>query len=564
MARNALWERVRLGVDDTVVIASLVLLAWPAAGGPHPALISPGRVVPLLAALCLGLAVLLLDGDRPVLRHAVTAAALLAAGFRQMHGGLPHTAVWLVLLVAVAVLAREFLGRGTGPGGNPQQALLARHAFRDPLTGLGNRRMFLEYADGVLVEPSGARSAVIIVDLDGFKAINDFHGHLVGDDLLRAAAERLSVNVRAGDTVARLDGDEFVVLMPGIDDEHAALAVAERVLTELHRPLSVTGVAMSVRVSAGVAVARDGDSLDTVLRRADQALHRAKQEGGGIARRFDPVLFAAAEARRRAEADLLRGLEAGEFEVYYQPIVDLDGGEQTVGVEALIRWRHPERGLIAPAQFLDLAESLGLLPRIGGWVLEESCRQAISWQHRFPGFELNVNLSASQLGNPRLIEEVRAVLDRTGLPPHDLVLELTESVALTDLEESARVLGALKSLGVRLALDDFGTGFSSLSHLSTLPVDVVKIDRSFVQAMPASGGASVAEAVLHIARTFNLAPVAEGVEDAAQASWLRSLGAGRAQGYHFARPMPAGGITELLDRQSAPLPILSSSADPAA
>jgi diguanylate cyclase (GGDEF)-like protein len=551
VGRNALLERVRLGVDDIVVIASLVLLAWPAAGPETP---GPGaeRIVPLLAALCLALGVLLLDGERPVLRHVTTAAALVVAGLRLANHDLPPVTVTLVLVVALGVLVRELLGSKSGTEQNRQQELLAQHEFRDNLTGLGNRRMFLEYAEEVIAEPARAQTAaVIIVDLDGFKDINDFHGHAIGDDLLRAAADRLAVNVRANDTVARLNGDEFAVLLPGVEDEHAALAVAERVLAELHRPLLVDGLPMSVRVSAGVAVARDGDRLDSVLGRADQALYRAKQEGGGIARRFDPVLFAAAEARRRAELDLMRGLEAGEFEVYYQPIVDLDGGAQTVGVEALIRWRHPERGLMAPAQFLDLAESLGLLPRIGEWVLEESCRQAITWQNQFPGFELNVNLSASQLGNPKLIDEVRAILARTGLPPQDLVLELTESVALTDLEESARVLGALKALGVRLALDDFGTGFSSLSHLSTLPVDVVKIDRSFVQAMPASGGASVAEAVLHIARTFNLAPVAEGVEDEAQATWLRELGAGRAQGYHFARPMPAIEVTELLDKQAA-------------
>ncbi|BBH66289.1 hypothetical protein ACTI_29740 [Actinoplanes sp. OR16] len=550
MGRNALLDRVRLGVDDTVVIASLVLLAWPATGGSHPGGPTGWQIVPLLAAISLGLAVLL-DGGRTILRHVVTVVALLTAGVRLSNHDLEPNAIWLVLLVAVAVLVREYLGRQVQTEQNRQQALLAQHAFRDPLTGLGNRSMFLEYAGEVMAEPARNQTAVIIVDLDGFKGINDFHGHAVGDELLRAAAERLSVNVRANDTVARLDGDEFAVLLPGVEDEQAALAVAERVLAELHRPLTVGGVPMNVRVSAGVAVAREGDRLDYVLGRADQALYRAKQEGGGVARRFDPVLFAAAEARRRAEADLMRGLDAGEFEVYYQPIVDLDGGAQTVGVEALIRWRHPERGLMAPAEFLDLAESLGLLPRIGEWVLEESCKQAISWQKGFPGFELNVNLSASQLGNPKLIEEVQAILDRTGLPPHDLVLELTESVALTDLEESARVLGALKALGVRLALDDFGTGFSSLSHLSALPVDVVKIDRSFVQAMPASGGASVAEAVLHIARTFNLAPVAEGVEDEAQAAWLRELGAGRAQGYHFARPMPAVEVTELLDKQAA-------------
>ena len=248
--------------------------------------------------------------------------------------------------------------------------------------------------------------------------------------------------------------------------------------------------------------------------------------------------------------ELRTAMDRHEFEVHYQPIVDLDG-EHTVGVEALVRWQHPERGLLPPAAFLDLAETMGMLPRLGGWVLAEACRQAAVWQRDNPGFELNVNLSASQLGNPDLIDEVRAVLEESGLPPHLLVLELTESVALTDLAESARVLHRLKTLGVRIALDDFGTGFSSLSHLGALPVDVVKIDRSFVQAMHGSAGASVAEAVLQIARTFGLSPVAEGVEDALTASRLRELDCAQAQGYHFARPMPAAELTELLTRQGA-------------
>ena len=286
------------------------------------------------------------------------------------------------------------------------------------------------------------------------------------------------------------------------------------------------------------------------MREADLALYQAKADGKGVARRFDPAQFAVAEQRRRDAAELRRAMDGREFEVHYQPIVDLDG-EHTVGVEALVRWRHPERGLLPPAAFLEVAESMGMLPELGGWVLREACRQAAEWQAHTPGFELNVNLSASQLGNPNLVDEVRAVLEHTSLLPHLLVLELTESVALTDLDESARVLTALKTLGVRIALDDFGTGFSSLSHLGTLPVDVVKIDRSFVQAMQESEGASVAEAVLQIARTFNLAPVAEGVEDAMQANRLRELECAQAQGYHFARPMPAGEISDLLTRQSA-------------
>ncbi|GIF12595.1 putative bifunctional diguanylate cyclase/phosphodiesterase [Actinoplanes teichomyceticus] len=549
MARRALLDRMRRVVDDGIVLASLVLLVWPADAAD---VTWTARLVPLAAALCLGLAMLLVVPERPILRFAPTAAALAVSGIRHVQGELAAGAIWLLLGMAVAVLFRRWAGAGSDGALirdlSTQRALLARQAYRDPLTGVGNRRMFLERAGHELAEASRTMTAVIVVDLDGFRELNETHGHEIGDDLLRAAAERLAANVRANDTVARLDGDEFVVLLPGLEDEQAAVAVAERVLTEMHRPLEFDGVTMSVRASAGVAITAGG-GIDAVLREADQALHRAKLDGGGTVRRFDPELFALEEQRRKAEGDILRALDVGEFEVHYQPIVDLDG-EHTVGVEALVRWRHPERGLVPPGVFLDMAESLGLLPRLGGWVLEEACRQAVNWQRQFPGFEMNVNLSASQLTNPHLVAEVRAILERTGLDPEHLVLELTESVALTDLVESARVLSELKSLGVRIALDDFGTGFSSLSHLSALPVDVVKIDRSFVQAMPDSGGASVAEAVLHIARTFNLAPVAEGVEDAAQAEWLRELACSRAQGYHFARPMPALGVTELLDRQA--------------
>ncbi len=552
MARKALLDRMRRAVDDGVVLASLVLLVWPAANAD---VTLTSRFVPLAAALCLGVAMLLVAPERPVLRFAPTAAALAVSGIRHVQGEIAPGAVWLLLAMAMAVLGRRWLGAGTDKAllheMTTQRALLARQAYRDPLTGVGNRKMFLERAEHELAEASRTMTAVIVVDLDGFRDLNDTHGHEIGDELLRAAADRLAANVRANDVVARLDGDEFVVLLPGLEDEQAAVAVAERVLTELHRPLEVGGLKMTVRASAGVALTAGGGGggVDHVLREADQALHRAKLDGGGAARRFDPELFALEEKRRKAEGDIIRALDMGEFEVHYQPIVDLDG-EQTVGVEALIRWQHPEKGLVPPGLFLELAEQLGLLPRLGGWVLEEACRQAVLWQLQFPGFEMNVNLSASQLSNPNLVAEVREVLERTGLEPEHLVLELTESVALVDLDESARILSELKNLGVRIALDDFGTGFSSLSHLSALPVDVVKIDRSFVQAMPESGGASVAEAVLHIARTFNLAPVAEGVEDAAQAEWLRDLACSRAQGYHFARPMPALGVTELLDKQA--------------
>jgi diguanylate cyclase (GGDEF)-like protein len=558
MGRSRTMDRARRVVDDAMIFASLSLLAWPALFGEAVGV--DGGVLtyvpPIATVFFLGVGVMLLATRWPLLQYAPVASAVIMAGFWHFrHGTVSPALTWLIIAISAIILLRQFLGARTNESLmrdlSRQRAILARQAFRDPLTELGNRTMFIDHATDALADADDTMTAIILVDLDGFKEINDTYGHATGDALLRTTAERLNANVRANDTVSRLGGDEFVVLLPRLTDDQIADAVANRILRDLAQPLVIGDAVLTIPASAGIALTRgSGTAVDAVMREADLALYQAKAEGKGVARRFDPAQFAAAEQRRREEAELRRALAEREFEVYYQPIVDL-AGEHTVGVEALVRWRHPERGLLPPASFLDLAESLGMLPHLGGWVLEEACKQAAEWQERNPGFELNVNLSASQLGNPDLIEEVRAVLESTGLPPHLLVLELTESVALTDLVESARVLGGLKTLGVRIALDDFGTGFSSLSHLGALPVDVVKIDRSFVQAMQESSGASVAEAVLQIARTFNLAPVAEGVEDAAQASRLRELECAQAQGYHFARPMPAGDLTDLLNREAA-------------
>ena len=554
MGPSKVMDRVRRTVDGAMIFASLLMLTW-------PAYFASGRfelLVPVAVVLFLGIGVLFLARRWPLLQYApVASAVIMAAYWHYRDGRVSAGLTWLLITVSAIILVRQFLGSRTNEhlmrDLSRERAILARQAFRDPLTELGNRKLFMDHATDALADADDTMTAVILIDLDGFKGVNDTYGHAAGDELLRTAAERLNANVRANDTVSRLGGDEFVVLLPRLVDDQIADTVANRILRDLLQPLVVGDTVLTIRASAGIALTRGGQAgVDEVMREADLALYQAKADGKGVARRFDPAQFAAAEQRRRDEAELRRAMDAREFEVHYQPIVDLDG-EHTVGVEALVRWRHPERGLLPPAAFLDLAESMGMLPELGGWVLEQACAQAAEWQRQTPGFELNVNLSASQLGNPDLIDEVRGVLQRTGMPPHLLVLELTESVALTDLAESARVLGALKKLGVRIALDDFGTGFSSLSHLGTLPVDVVKIDRSFVQAMQESEGASVAEAVLQIARTFNLAPVAEGVEDALQADRLRELDCAQAQGYHFARPMPAGDVSDLLVRQSAVL-----------
>jgi diguanylate cyclase (GGDEF)-like protein len=545
-------DRVRRGVDEAMIFASLGVLAWPLMP-VHGGVV--GRLLPLGVMALLGAVVARLAARRPLAQYAPVSAALVMAAVLHAQADRSGSGlIWLVLVVAATILVRQFLGVRTNEGLmrdlTRQRAILASQAFRDPLTGLGNRALFMNHANDALADADETMTAVVLIDLDGFKGINDTHGHAAGDELLRVTAERLNTNVRANDTVSRLGGDEFVVLLPRLADDQIADAVANRILRDLKQPLMVDDVVLSIRASAGIAITRGpGHDVDTVLREADEALYQAKADGKGVARRFDPARFAEAERRRRDEEELRRALAENQFEVHYQPIVDL-AGEHTVGVEALVRWRHPERGLLPPGAFLELAESIGIVPELGRWVLQEACAQAVVWQQGDPDFELNVNLSASQLGNPNLTEEVREVLERTGIPPRLLVLELTETVALTDLTESARVLSSLKTLGVRIALDDFGTGFSSLTHLGVLPVDVVKIDRSFVQAMPdpATGG-SVAEAVLQIARTFGLAPVAEGVEDELQAARLRELDCAQAQGYHFARPMPADSVTELLASQ---------------
>ncbi|MET0423106.1 MAG: EAL domain-containing protein [Actinoplanes sp.] len=552
-------DLLRRAVDDAMIFASLTVIAWPLVFDP---LADDGRgvvawILPVVVVIAIGAGIAKLADRWPLAQYApVSAAVVVVAILHARHGGAEDELTWLTIVITGIILIRQFLGTRTNQGLmrdlTRQRAILARQAYRDPLTGLGNRTMFMEHAQDALADADDTMTAVVLFDLDGFKGVNDTYGHAAGDQLLRTAAERLNANVRTNDTVSRLGGDEFVVLIPRLTDDQIADTVADRILRDLAQPLMVGDAVLTIQASAGIALTRGNvTDVDVLLREADEALYQAKADGKGVVRRFDPARFAEAAKRRQDEMELRRAVAESQFEVHYQPIVDLDG-EHTVGVEALIRWRHPVRGLLVPADFLDLAEELGMLPQLGHWVLAEACRQAVLWQADEPDFKVNVNLSASQLANPALTDEVRAVLTETGMVPHLLVLELTETVALTDLAESARVLSSLKSLGVRIALDDFGTGFSSLSHLGALPVDVVKIDRSFVQAMrDSSGGGSVAEAVLQIARTFNLAPVAEGVENALQASRLRELDCAEAQGYHFARPMPAVEVTDLLARQTA-------------
>jgi diguanylate cyclase (GGDEF)-like protein len=463
--------------------------------------------------------------------------------------------VWLGALLVVAVMARQVLAlqlnsRLAGEL-NRQRSHLAHQAFHDPLTGLANRALFGERLAAALGE-ARPRPALLLVDLDGFKKINDTRGHAAGDELLVAVAVRLRGCVRATDTVARLGGDEFAVLRPGAAAAGDAVGVAQVVLERLGQPVEIgSGPSVRVQASVGIALA-DAETTAVVLQRdADLALYEAKQSGRNRYRVADHELSASTLGRLRLEEDLRRGVEAGQFQIHYQPIVEL-ASEKVVGVEALLRWRHPERGLLLPAAFVECAETSGVLPRLDRWVLRQACRQVARWRKVDPEFGVSVNISAAHLGESGLVDQVSMALAEAGVPPSALMLEVTETALVADLTQAAGSLRELAELGIRIALDDFGTGYSSLTYLRTLPIHTLKIDRSFVRDLAGNAtDEAVTKAILGLAETLGLRPVAEGVECGVQAARLREMRCGHAQGFLYGRPMPAAGVTELLQTTAA-------------
>ncbi|MBI2710570.1 MAG: EAL domain-containing protein [Actinobacteria bacterium] len=423
------------------------------------------------------------------------------------------------------------------------EAELSHQAFHDPLTGLANRSLFREritYAT-TWAHRHRVQLAVLFLDLDGFKTVNDGLGHDVGDDLLRLVAARLGNAVRPGQTVARLGGDEFGVLVEATAGAVGeAIATADRILQVLGDPFSLRGRMLTVSASIGIAVGEGLETVDTLLRNADVAMYHAKAAGRGRRVLFSPSMRQGAEERLRLEGDLTGAVARGELVLRYQPVVDLGTG-RVRGFEALLRWDHPDLGLVTPDRFIPLAEANGMIVPIGRWVLREACRAAAAWQSRHPAYDrlaMAVNLSARQLDDPRLIGDVVDALTEAGLRPRSLILELTETALVDDAQAAARTLTTLNQLGVQLAVDDFGTGYSSLSHLRQFPVDILKIDRSFTSAIvegePTPG---IVQGVLELARALKLRLVAEGIETPAQAERLRDEGCHMGQGYLFARPL---------------------------
>jgi diguanylate cyclase (GGDEF)-like protein len=434
-----------------------------------------------------------------------------------------------------------------------QKDAQAEHISRhDPLTSLPNRQLFLDRLDQELAHAlrDGRMVAVMSVDLDRFKQVNDSFGHPVADRLLQAVAERLKSHVRASDTVARMGGDEFAFALAGVKDAADAGDLARKILDSLAcDPLTVADNEIFVAASIGISIYPcDGQDTTELVRNADAALHHAKNEGRNNFQYYAAQMNATARQRLTLETELRRALTRKEFTLHYQPKIALASGK-IAGMEALLRWQNPERGLVAPGEFIPLLEETGLILPVGEWVLHAACEQARAWQEGgFPGVRIAVNLSALQFRQPNLAATIEYMLRRNGLDPGSgsLELELTESMLMRSADEAVTTLNQLQEMGVQLSIDDFGTGYSSLSYLKSFPINSLKIDQSFVRDITCRDGGAVVSAIIALGHSLGLKVIAEGVETSEQLGYLRKAGCDEVQGYLFSRPVPASEMARLL------------------
>ncbi|MGA7671274.1 MAG: EAL domain-containing protein, partial [Nitrolancea sp.] len=447
-------------------------------------------------------------------------------------------------LTAISAIARDIRER------KRLEAELTHQAFHDSLTGLANRALFNDRLAHAVTrnERQGRMLAVLFMDLDNFKVINDSMGHEAGDRLLVSVSRHLAKQLRPGDTAARLGGDEFTYLLEDLKHPQEAVDVAQRLLKALQLPILIDNQELLVSASIGIAVGMDGGvTPEDLLRHADVAMYHAKHQGKNRVEQYEPELEARAWTRLHLEQDLRRALDREEFLLFYQPIMRLSA-DHLFAVEALVRWQHPDQGLISPAQFIPLAEETGLILPLGQWVLETACRQMRQWQdvlkERAPRI-ISVNLSVRQMQDPKLVETVASILDKSGVDPGSLALEITES-ALMDAD-ALGTIESLRQLGLRLGIDDFGTGYSSLTYLQRLPVDFVKIDHSFIDGLGRdSNDTVITSGIIGLAHALKLNVIAEGVEFSDQLERLRSLGCDFAQGYYLATPMPRSDLDQLM------------------
>ena len=431
---------------------------------------------------------------------------------------------------------------------------LAHNAFHDSLTGLPNRALFMDRLERIVraaKRRTSYRFGVLFLDLDRFKIVNDTLGHMVGDDLLCAVARRLEGCLRSEDTVARLGGDEFAIILDSIRDAGDGTRVAERIIQELALPFNLDGKEVKTATSVGVALSYSGNdvSAEGLLREADAAMYRAKTTGRGRYEVFDPTLHTEAVSQLQMESDLRRALQAREFFLVYQPVIDIQEN-RLAGFEVFLRWRHPSRGLVPPNEFIPVAETTGLIHQIGFWVLTEACRQMREWEMEYPqqvaDLTISVNLSGKQFYQPDLVAHVDQILAEGAASPAHIKLEVSESVIMKNAQQSILILTQLRQRGILLSIDDFGTGYSSLSYLQQFPVTTFKIERVFVNALTNGENTGIVNSILALGRSMGVDALAEGVETLEQVNQLRTLGARYAQGYHFSPAVDADKATQFV------------------